>query len=207
MVENRPPFIEIFTNSLRIIVTPKDSLIQAFHELKAFQWNPSKGFRLASGQISPYYVDCRLILSNPSSRYLVAQLAYEQLKDFNFSLVGGLEIGAIPLAICISDYAYTADPQRKWRTFIVRKQPKDHGLGKRIEGMFQPGEQALIVDDVLTTGGSLVKAAQAAREQHLTVTHGLVVVDRSEQEGKTHLSQQNIRLLSILTLQDLMQKH
>ena len=73
--------------------------------------------------------------------------------------------------------------------------------------MFRPGEHALIVDDVLTTGGSLVKAAEAAREQHLTVTHGLVVVDRSEQEGKTHLSQQNIRLLSILTLQDLMQKH
>lgn len=186
-------------------VTPKDSLIQAFHELKAFQWNPNEGFRLASGQVSPYYVDCRLILAHPGSRFLVAQLAYEILKDFNFSLVGGLEIGAIPLAICISDYGYRAEPHREWKTFVVRKQPKDHGLGKLIEGVIHPGDHAVVVDDVLTTGGSLLKAAEVARQQNLTVTHGLVVVDRSEPEAKTTLSQQHIQLLSILTLQDLIQ--
>ena len=183
----------------------KDSLIQAFHQLEAFKWNPQEGFRLASGKISPYYVDCRIVLAHPHSRHLVAQLAYSLLKSLDFTLIGGLEIGAIPLATCISDFGYTADPQREWRTFVVRKQPKDHGLGKLIEGTIHPGERALVVDDVLTTGGSLLKAAESARAQGLIVTHGLVVVDRSEDEGKSNLAHMDIQLLPLLTLEDLKQ--
>ncbi|PJA78347.1 MAG: orotate phosphoribosyltransferase, partial [Nitrospirae bacterium CG_4_9_14_3_um_filter_51_5] len=171
---------------------PKNALIQAFHQLEAFKWNQQEGFRLASGKTSPYYVDCRIVLAHPHSRHLVAQLAYHLLKSFNFTLIGGLEIGAIPLATCISDFGYTANPQREWRTFVVRKQPKDHGLGKTIEGTIHSGETAVVVDDVLTTGGSLLKAAESARGQGLTVTHGLVVVDRSENEGKNHLAHMGI---------------
>ena len=186
-------------------MTPKTELIQAFHQLGAFQWNPKEGFRLASGLVSPYYVDCRIILAHPRPRYLVAQLAFDILKDYPFTLIGGLEIGAIPLATGISDYGYTANPQREWKTFVVRKQPKDHGLAKLIEGYVEAGEQALIVDDVLTTGGSILKAAEAARQQHLTVTHSLVVVDRSDDQGASALSPQGIQLLPLLTLQDLTQ--
>ena len=68
---------------------------------------------------------------------------------------------------------------------------------------YSPGERALIVDDVLTTGGSLIKAAGAARGAGLTVTHALVIVDRSEQEGQKILQQQGIQLLHLLTLDDL----
>lgn len=186
-------------------MSPKDELIEAFHQLGAFQWNRKEGFRLASGIISPYYVDCRIILAHPRPRSLVAQLAFETLKDYAFTLIGGLEIGAIPLATCISDYGYTAHPRREWKTFVVRKQAKDHGLGKLIEGHIQPGEQALIVDDVLTTGGSILKAADAARQQLLTVTHSLVVVDRSDDQGTSALSPHGIQLLPLLTLQDLTQ--
>ncbi|MDT3778400.1 orotate phosphoribosyltransferase [Nitrospira sp. MA-1] len=184
---------------------PKNALIQAFHQLEAFKWNQQEGFRLASGKTSPYYVDCRIVLAHPHSRHLVAQLAYHRLKSLDFTLIGGLEIGAIPLATCISDFGYRADPQREWRTFVVRKQPKDHGLGKLIEGTIHPGETALVVDDVLTTGGSLVKAAESARAQGLIVTHGLVVVDRSGNEGKSHLAHMGIQLLPLLTLEDLRQ--
>jgi len=116
---------------------------------------------------------------------------------------GGLEIGAIPLGTAISDFAYTASPSRILRTFVVRKQAKDHGLGKRIEGATQPGDHGLIVDDVLTSGGSLIKAVHAAREAELTVTHALVIVDREEQDGKRSVEQEGVTLIRLLTLEDL----
>ncbi len=178
-------------------------LLQAFHTTQAFQWDKEQGFRLASGRTSPFYIDCRIVLSHPGPRHLVATLAYEHLKDMDFQLIGGLEIGAIPLATCISDYGYTAQPTHDWRTFVVRKQAKDHGTGKLIEGTFLGGETALIVDDVLTTGGSLIKATEAARTAGLLVTHALVIVDRSEEEGQQRLAQHGIQLLSLLTLNDL----
>ncbi len=181
----------------------KAALIQAFHDFEAFKWNAREGFRLASGKVSPYYVDCRIVLAHPYSRHLVAQLAYDLLKTQNFQLIGGLEIGAIPLATSISDFAFTADPQQEWRTFVVRKQVKDHGLGKLIEGTFNAGEKALVVDDVLTTGGSLLKATNAARDQGLQVSHAFVIVDRSETDNHDHLTQQGLALFSLLTLEDL----
>ncbi|WP_447971261.1 orotate phosphoribosyltransferase [Nitrospira sp. M1] len=181
----------------------KQDLLQAFHTTNAFQWDEHTGFRLASGRTSPYYIDCRIVLSHPEPRHLVAQLAYNSLQHFTFDLVGGLEIGAIPLATCISDYGYSAQPCRTWRTFVVRKQAKDHGLGKLIEGTFSPGDTAIIVDDVLTTGGSLIKAADAAREAGLVVTRALVIVDRSEQEGQQRLADHGLELVRLLTLDDL----
>ncbi len=181
----------------------KDALIQAFHDLEAFKWNRQEGFRLASGKTSPYYVDCRIVLAYPYSRHLVAQLAFELLKGRDFQLIGGLEIGAIPLATSISDCAFSANPRQEWRTFVVRKQPKDHGLGKLIEGTFASGEKAVVVDDVLTTGGSLLKATEAARKQGLQVDHTFVIVDRSETARHETLTQQGLTLLSLLTLDDL----
>ncbi len=183
----------------------KTALIQAFHQLKAFQFNPQDGFLLASGKKSPYYVDCRIVLAHPHSRHLVAELAFDLLKSLEFTLIGGLEIGAIPLATTISDFAYRAHPPQEWRTFVVRKQPKDHGLGKRIEGSLQPGDRAVVVDDVMTTGGSLLKAADAGRSHGLEITHALVIVDRSEEEDKQHFLQHGLQLLPILTLQELEQ--
>jgi orotate phosphoribosyltransferase len=117
-----------------------------------------------------------------------------------------LEIGAISIATTISDFAYAARPQRDWRTFVVRKQAKDHGLGKLIEGAFQQGDRAVIVDDVLTSGGSLLKAVAAARTAGLTVTHALVIVDRNEQDGKKKVEQEGLTLLSLLTIDDLMRQ-
>jgi len=166
----------------------KDALIQAFHDLEAFKWNDHEGFRLASGKISPYYVDCRIVLAHPYSRHLVAQLAFDLLNSLDFVLIGGLEIGAIPLATSISDFAFTSSPKREWRTFVVRKQPKDHGLGKLIEGTFTPGERALVVDDVLTTGVTASACARALFSAGVLSVDVLTLARALKASGALYLS-------------------
>ena len=178
-------------------------LATLFWQYEAFKWDPDKGFLLASGETSPYYVDCRALLAHPDARWLVAQLACTAIRDLSFDAVGGLEIGAIPLATAISDYAFATQPSKTYRTFVVRKQAKDHGLGKRIEGAVKPDDRVLIVDDVLTSGGSLLQALDAARDAQLHVTHALVIVDRQEQNGRQKIEAQGVSLLSLLTLEEL----
>lgn len=182
----------------------REQLAKAFHDTQSFKWDREKGFKLASGEISPFYVDCRALMAHPEARRLVAQLAYDALARIEFDCLGGLELGAIALSVTISDYACAASHQRLWRTFVVRKQPKDHGLGKLIEGSIRPDDRALIVDDVLTSGGSLLKAVGVARESGLRVEHALVIVDRQEQDGKARVEKEQIQLVSLLTIQDLM---
>lgn len=184
-------------------MTLREQLAKAFHDSGSFKWDRTNGFKLASGEISPFYVDCRALMAHPEARRLVAQLAYDTLVQVEFDCLGGLEIGAIPIAVTISDFACAASPPKIWRTFVVRKQAKDHGLGKLIEGSIHPGDRVLIVDDVLTSGGSLLKAVGAAREAGLQVDHALVIVDRQEQDGKARVEKERVQLRSLLTIQDL----
>jgi orotate phosphoribosyltransferase len=184
-------------------MTLRDDLARAFHDTHSFRWDPQEGFKLASGLSSPFYVDCRSLMAHPSARHVVAQLAYEALIPLELNCIGGLEIGAISIATTISDFAYSAQPQRDWRTFVVRKQAKDHGLGKLIEGVVRSGDRALIVDDVLTSGGSLLKAIVAARQAGLVVNQALVLIDRKEQNGREKVEQEGVSLISLLTIDNL----
>ncbi len=178
-------------------------LATLFWRYHAFQWDLRNGFVLASGETSPYYVDCRALLAHPDARWLVAQLACAAIRDLSLDAVGGLEIGAIPLATAISDYALATQPSKTYRTFVVRKQAKDHGLGKRIEGAVKPDDRVLVVDDVLTSGGSVLQALQASKEANLHASHALVIVDRQEQEGKQKIEAQGVSLINLLTLDEL----
>lgn len=177
----------------------KAELISLFLKTKSFKHDPVNKFKLSSGIESEFYVDCKALMSHPQAFGLVAQLASDKIKGLNFDCIGGLEIGAISIATVISEYGYRTE-LRSWPTFVVRKEKKGHGLGNKIEGL--PGRRALIVDDVLTSGGSVLKAVDAAREAKLTVDYALVIVDREEQQGRDRIEKQGIKLLSLLTIKD-----
>ena len=180
-----------------------NQLATLFWKYEAFKWDPNNGFLLASGKKSPFYIDCRALLAHPEARWLVANLACAATYELTFEAIGGLEIGAIPLATAISDYAFATQPSKTYRTFVVRKQAKDHGLSKQIEGAAKPNDRVLIVDDVLTSGSSILQALHAVEEAKLHASHALVIVDRQEQDGKQKVEAQGVELISLLTLEDL----
>src|SRR5207237_9450862 len=106
-------------------------LVQAFLQTNSFLWNKDKPFKLSSGRESVFYVNCKGVLSHPRYRILIARLVCEKIKDVldKVDVVGGMEIGAIPIASAISDYYFQhTQPSRELRTFVVRKNPKEHGL-------------------------------------------------------------------------------
>src|SRR5437660_511305 len=103
----------------------KAELISLFLETKSFKHDPVKKFKLSSGIDSEFYVDCKALMSHPRAFGLVAQLAFDKIKDLRFDCIGGLEIGAISIATVISEYGHRKALQN-WPTFVVRKEKKEH---------------------------------------------------------------------------------
>jgi len=116
--------------------------------------------------------------------------------------VGGLELGAYPIATSISDRIYR-DTGKKVRVFVVRKEQKKHGNTSLIAGNMKPGDRVLIVDDVITSGGSAIQAIDAVRNAGLKVDHVIAMVDREESDGRKNIEARGVRFHAIFTLNDL----
>jgi len=137
-------------------------------------------FTLASGQQSTLYIDARLTTMSPDGLALIGPLALAVLRDTDWRVhaVGGLTLGADPISYAIS-YA-SAETATPLRAFTVRKEAKAHGTGRLIEGPFQAGDRVAIIEDVITTGGSALRAVEAVRAAGGTVAGVLALVDREE---------------------------
>jgi orotate phosphoribosyltransferase len=160
-------------------------------------------FRLASGKMSRYYVDCKQALSDPEARALVGQLILERIGGTSFDAVGGMELGAYPIATSLSDTIFRATGA-KVRAFVVRKEPKQHGIQGVIAGNVTPGDNALIVDDVVTAGSSTIKALKGARSVGLVVGRVIVLVDREEKDGRKNIEEQGVLFEALFTLSELL---
>lgn len=137
-------------------------------------------FTLSSGRQSPYYVDARPTTMSARGLVLVGELGLAAIRESGWAarLVGGLTLGADPVAYAIA--AASAREPPVVDAFTVRKEPKGHGTGRRIEGAFTPGVSAVVVEDVITTGGSARRAIEAVRAEGGRVLGVLAVVDREE---------------------------
>lgn len=133
-------------------------------------------FRLASGDVSDYYIDGRMTVVFSAGAALIGEVLYERTKDHRIDAIGGLAVGAVPLATAAA-IAYHRHG-RPLEGFWVRDRTKDHGTQKLIEGGLKPGMRVAVVDDVFTKGQSALKAAEAVKELGCEVVLVLALVDR-----------------------------
>jgi orotate phosphoribosyltransferase len=135
-------------------------------------------FTLASGKESTYYINSKKALFHSEAVALLGEALWEQTRDLDIQAIGGMEVGAIPMATA-AVLRYHQEG-RELEGFFVRKQAKGHGSQERIEGVLPPGARVAVVDDVLTTGGSAHQAVQEVERAGAQVVGVVCIVDRLE---------------------------
>lgn len=153
---------------------------------------------LSSGKEADYYVDLRRVTLDSVSAPLVGEVMLELTKDLDYQAVGGLTLGADPVATAMMHVA--SQKGRKIDAFVVRKAEKAHGLQRRIEGPDIRGKKVLAVEDTSTTGGSVLTAVEALREAGAIVVGVAVIVERG---AKEKVESAGLRYLSAYQLRDL----
>ncbi|MBI4654595.1 MAG: orotate phosphoribosyltransferase [Nitrospirae bacterium] len=166
---------------------------------RSFKFTKKPTFTLASGKKSNFYFNCKPTTLNSEGMYLVGNLMHKIINQWKLGKiygVGGITLGADPVATAV---AYTYHTKREpMEAFIVRKEPKKHGTMQWIEGNVKKGNRVLIVDDVITTGSSTVKAIRRARECGLKVVGVLVLIDRQE-GGREAIEAMGVPFKTLLT--------
>ena len=156
-------------------------------------------FTLASGKKASYYLDCRQVTLQANALPLIGQGMDELIKDDLPELVGGMVIGADPITAAVLT---TAGGQGiSLRGIMVRKEPKGHGTKKYVEGPYREGERVVIVEDVVTTGGSSLQAIEHCESVGLKVERVLAIVDRLE-GGREAFAAKGYELTSLFTVED-----
>ena len=160
-------------------------------------------FVLASGQKSDYYVDLRLITLDPKGAYWVAKVLLNALEGEEADAVGGPSMAADPIAGAVA--AVAGVERLPIRGFMVRKEPKSHGMQKRVEGPLRPGMRVVIVDDTVTTATKMIDAARAVeREAGCHVVKLLCIIDRL-QSARANVEAAGYRFESIFTIDELLE--
>ncbi len=160
-------------------------------------------FVLASGRVSDYYLDCRRTTLHPEGAYLVGLLMLERMRARGWSPggIGGLTLGADPVATAVAVVSHLEGEPIP--AFLVRKERKTHGTAQRIEGAPPAGSPVVVVEDVVTSGGSAITAVEACREAELRPLGVLAVVDR-EEGGREALAEHGLELETLFTARELL---
>lgn len=182
--------------------SPKARLVEIVSELSLIR---GRTVTLASGARSSFYFDMKPTLFNPEGASIVAELMLREISeksDANF--VGGLEMGAVPIVACISQLSFLKG-KKPVKGFFVRKAAKDHGTRKIIEGLADSvslrRQRVVIVDDVTTSGASVLQAVEAASEAGAIVETVITIVDRLE-GASDNLAQRDLKLVALSTARD-----
>ncbi len=155
-------------------------------------------FTLASGKQSSYYINSKKALFHAETAALLGEALWERTGDLDIQAIGGLEVGAIPMATAAVVRYHQAG--RSLEGFFVRKEAKAHGSKERVEGVLPPRVRVAVVDDVLTTGGSVIQAIEAVEKTGATIVAVVCIVDRLE--GARELLAPKYNYLPLFTIRD-----
>ncbi len=181
----------------------KSELIRILCE-KSFKYSHAPIFKLVSGEMSSFYVNCKPTTLHPRGMFLVGHLMFDEIKNLNLSGVGGLTFGADPIAVAT---AFVSEiKQQPVKAFSIRKEQKDHGIIKWVEGDLQPGDRVAILEDVVTTGGSTIKAVERAESEGLEVIKVVTLVNRQE-GGIERIKKHVDSVSSIITRDELIHQY
>lgn len=169
-----------------------DLLIQALQTINTIKYGD---FTLKSGQKSSIYVDLRSIISYPEILQQVSEKMWQKIAALEPKLLCGVPYTALPIATVIS-------VSHSVSMIMRRKEAKDYGTKKMIEGHFEPGQNCIIVEDVITTGGSVIETAELLKSHGMTITDIVVFVDR-QQVGKENLTKEGYQVHAVYTLDQL----
>ncbi len=154
---------------------------------------------LASGAKSDFYIDGRMVAVAPESAYLIGEVLFEELQDLEFDAVGGLAVGAVPLTTALVISCHHHD--RPVEGFWVRAQAKEHGMQKQIEGRLPENASVVILEDVVTSGGSSLKAIEAVEAAGARVVAIVALVDR-EAGAREMFAERGYHYQPLFTKQD-----
>jgi len=168
---------------------------------KSFKYSEEPVFKLVSGRMSNYYINCKPVTLSPRGMFLAGHLVFDAIRDLDAEGVGGLTFGADPIAVATAFASgLKGNPVN---AFSIRKTMKDHGIIRWIEGDLTHGSRVVIIDDVATTGGSTIKAIERARSEGMDVIKAVILVDR--QEGGVESIREHVKdVTSIVTRDDLL---
>ena len=145
---------------------------------RSFKYSEDPPFTLASGKKSNYYFNCKPTTLDPEGMNLIGEIIFDLLKNDDVTAAGGLTLGADPIANAVSVISFQKGKPIK--SFIVRKDVKEHGTKSAVEGNVSAGEKVIIIDDVITTGASTITAIEQAQKAGLIVDKVVALIDREE---------------------------
>ena len=186
----------------------RSQLLELLRSKSVFHGN----FTLSSGARSNYYVDCKLTTLDPKGAWLVGQAMHtlirreEKARAVMLDAVGGLTMGADPIALALGMFSQHAQDPTPLQVFSVRKSAKAHGQTKLIEGNFRKGDTVVVLDDVVTRGESTIAAINAVVTEGGTVAFAAVLLDRQE-GGREKIEAMGISVVSLFSREELLNAH
>ena len=173
-----------------------DRLLEIIREKSLLE---GQDFKLSSGRHSNFFFDMKMTMLDPEGSNLIADRILKELAGKEVNAIGGLEMGAVPIVSAVCAKSYYVD--RQIPAFFVRKKTKGHGTNLIVDGYLEPGMKVALVDDVTTTGGSVLKAVDAAKGKGCTVVVVITVVDR-EEGASENMKQNGIKFVPLYTRSD-----